>query len=49
MPLNRYDKYFGGSSGSAFRASKALRQEYGQTEGKKLFYAIVNKRRRQQG
>lgn len=46
MPLNKYDRYFGGSSGSAHRAAKALRQEYGQEKGKAVFYAIVNKRKR---
>lgn len=47
MPLSQYDKYFGGKPGSADKAAAALRDEYGAEDGRKYFYAIVNKRKRQ--
>jgi hypothetical protein len=46
MPLNRYDKYFGGKPGSADKAAKALQKEYGAEKGRGYFYAIVRKRQR---
>jgi len=48
MPLEQYDRYFGGKKGAAEKAAKALRKEYGATKAQQMFYAIVNKRRRQQ-
>lgn len=49
MPLESYDKYFGGKRGDAAKAARALRNEYGSDKGKQFFYAIVNKRRRERG
>lgn len=46
MPLERYDKYFGGAKGSASKAAKALQKEYGAERGRGYFYAIVRKRQR---
>jgi len=45
VPLTQYDKYFGGKPGSAQKAAVALKEEYGTDDGKKLFYAIVQKRK----
>jgi hypothetical protein len=47
MPLEKYDKYFGGKKGNAEQAAKALRKEYGAQKARQVFYAIVNKRKRQ--
>lgn len=47
MPLEQYDKYFGGKPGAANKAAKALQKEYGAKEGRGYFYAIVRKRQKQ--
>jgi len=47
VPLERYDRYFGGKPGSAEKAARALSREYGSENGRRAFYAIVNKRKRQ--
>lgn len=49
MPLERYDKYFGGKSGAAHKAARALEKEYGAEEGRGYFYAIVRKRQKAKG
>lgn len=46
MPLDRYNKYFGGSAGSAEKAATALRKEYGAEKGRGVFYALVRKRQK---
>jgi hypothetical protein len=46
MPLDRYNRYFGGGAGSADKAAKALQKEYGPEKGRGVFYAIVKKRQR---
>jgi len=46
LPLEQYDKYFGGKPGSAKKAATALKEEYGAEDGRRYFYAIVNKRKR---
>lgn len=46
MPLNRYDKYFGGESGAAEKALRAMRKTYGRKDGDRVFYARVAKLKR---
>jgi hypothetical protein len=45
MPLENYDRYFGGK-GSAAKAARALEKEYGAEKGRGYFYAILRKRQR---
>ena len=45
MPLKRYDKQFGGKSGSAAKAHAAMVSEYGEKAGERVFYATKNKRK----
>ncbi len=45
MPRERYDKLFGGETGSAEKAYRAMRKEYGIKKGREVFYATVAKRR----
>lgn len=44
VPMDQYDRYFGGP-GSAEKAARALSKEYGAKDGRKIFYAIVNRRK----
>lgn len=46
MPLNQYDRYFGGKPGAAAKAAHALEKEYGPEQGRGYFYAIVAKRKK---
>ena len=46
MPLNRYDKHFGGQPGAAERALKQMKRTYGPKKGETVFYATVHKRER---
>ncbi len=46
MPLSNYDKQFGGESGSAAKAHRAMIEEYGEKKGEQVFYATKNKRQR---
>lgn len=46
MPLNRYDRYFGGTRGSAERTLAAMKKTYGPKKGETVFYASVAKRER---
>ena len=46
MPLNQYDRYFGGKPGNAAKAARALEKEYGPEQGRGYFYAIVAKRKK---
>lgn len=43
MPDKNYNKYFGGKKGSASKAKKAMRKQYGKKKGESIFYAKVNK------
>lgn len=43
MPMDKYDRYFGGKKGSASKAKSAMRDEYGEEEGERVFYATKNK------
>lgn len=46
MPIKKYDKYFGGKKGSAAKAKKAMRKQYGKKIGDSVFYASVNKKKK---
>lgn len=48
MPLERYDKYFGGR-GSAARTLAAMKKTYGAKDGETVFRATIAKRKRKQG
>ncbi len=45
MPLSNYNNYFGGKKGSAEKAHSAMKKEYGEKKGDKVFYATKNKRK----
>ena len=45
MPIEKYDRYYGGKPGSAMKAMKALQSEYGGKKGTSVFYALKNKRK----
>jgi len=47
MPLSKYNRYFGGKSGSASKAHAAMAKEYGAEKGERVFYATKNKRKSQ--
>lgn len=46
MPLNRYDRFFGGERGSAEKALQSMKRTYGRKDGETVFYATVAKRKR---
>ena len=46
MPLNRYDKFFSGKSGSAAKAKGAMAKQYGAEKGEKVFYATKNRNKK---
>jgi hypothetical protein len=46
MPLDRYDKFFGGVRGSAEKALASMKQTYGRKDGETVFYATIAKRKR---
>jgi hypothetical protein len=48
-PLSEYDKYFGGKPGAAAKAKAAMIEEYGEEKGEQVFYAKINKKRKEQG
>lgn len=43
MPLEKYDKYFGGKDGAA-KAKAAMRKQYGE-RAEEVFYATMNKKK----
>jgi hypothetical protein len=43
MPLSQYDKYYGGTKGSAAEGLASMKDEYGEKEGTRTFYATKNK------
>jgi hypothetical protein len=47
MPVSKYDRYFGGKSGSAQKTLSSMQSEYGQKKGTSVFYALKNKRKSQ--
>jgi hypothetical protein len=46
MPLNSYDKYFGGEKGAAAKAKASMQQTYGRKDGEHVFYSTVAKKKR---
>ncbi len=49
MPLERYDKFFGGEKGSAEKALRSMKRTYGRKDGEHVFYSTVAKRKRKTG
>lgn len=46
MPIDSYDRYFGGKVGAAARALEGMRRTYGsEEEAQRVFRATMNKRR----
>jgi hypothetical protein len=43
VPIAKYNRFFGGD---AAKALAALKKQYGPEKGRRVFYALVNKRRR---
>lgn len=43
MPLSAYDRFFGGNAAKAYRE---MIRKYGPEKGRRVFYALVNKKRR---
>jgi hypothetical protein len=43
VPIAKYNRFFGGD---AAKALAALKKQYGTEKGRRVFYALVNKRRR---
>lgn len=46
MPLERYDKYFGGTRGAAAETFAQMKRTYGKTKGEHVFYGTIAKRER---
>lgn len=47
MPgLGRYDKFFGGTRGSADKTLAAMKKTYGPKEGEAVFWGTLAKRKR---
>lgn len=44
MPIEKYDRHFGGKPGSAARAKRSMERQYGKEKGTQVFYATVNQR-----
>ena len=44
MPLSKYDRYY---HGGAAKAMRNMQREYGTKKGKRVFYALKNKRMKQ--
>jgi len=49
MPMNKYNKFFGGKKGSAAKAMAAMKDEYGDEKGERVFYATKNKKKKKGG
>lgn len=49
MPISKYDKHFGPTSGAAKKALDAMVRRYGEKKGKSVFYATKNKRAKRGG
>jgi hypothetical protein len=48
MPLERYDKLFGGERGAAAKTLASMKRTYGKQKGETVFYATIAKRERKQ-
>lgn len=46
MPVEKYDRYFGGGAG---KAKAAMVKQYGSERGEAIFHALVNKKRKKAG
>jgi hypothetical protein len=44
VPLERYDKHFGGRRGAAAEALASMKKTYGAKNGEHVFYASIAKR-----
>jgi len=45
VPLDRYDKYFGGQPGAAAKAKANMQQTYGRKDGEYVFFSTIAKRK----
>ncbi len=43
MPISKYDRLFGGKGGAA-KALRAMKDQYGDEKGERVFYATKNKK-----
>jgi hypothetical protein len=48
-PMSEYDRYFGGEAGAAAKAKASMIKQYGEEKGEEVFYATVNKKRKEKG
>jgi hypothetical protein len=46
MPIARYNKYVGGKRGSAQETLSSMISQYGEEKGKRVFYALMAKRKK---
>lgn len=46
MPVEKYDRYFGGN---AAKAKGAMEEQYGPERAKAIFHALINKKRKKAG
>lgn len=49
MPLSMYDECFGGKPGAAAKAWREMTRRYGKERGKAMFYAQVEKHKKEEG
>lgn len=47
MPIAKYNPLFGGERGSAAKAKRSMKKQYGAKKGEQRFYATANKRKKQ--
>lgn len=47
MPLERYDKLFGGKPGDAAKTKAQMQRTYGRVKGERVFYGTIAKREHQ--
>ena len=46
MPVGKYDKFFGGTKGSAAKAKRSMKKTYkSEKKAESVFYATKNKRK----
>jgi hypothetical protein len=45
MPIEKYDKHFGGKGGAS-KALAAMKKQYGDKKGEEVFYATMNKKKK---
>jgi hypothetical protein len=46
VPIARYNKYVGGKRGAAQETLSSMISQYGEEKGKRVFYALMNKRKK---